>query len=263
MIVGEVFPTSTTPSTWSVWKDFFEKLSFGDVSAIGMIAGRPYLNYSLMYSFLMKIMRKHERVMDMTSDSIGVPLEGLEVPPYPVSMKTLLFQVVPREFKNERKKAELKKNISEFLPMIQDRCQELVHRIGETQEKDALISFWVEAISPLLNDLYLLQDKMNEDLEGLNRKLDKEVRAHLGQDEANMLLTTASGSSGELASLGPLIGLSRLKKGEMDRGDYLKRYGHRAPNENELAEPRPYEDPDWIDKQLAAFSNNSFFLSKV
>jgi pyruvate,water dikinase len=37
----------------------------------------------------------------------------------------------------------------------------------------------------------------------------------------------------------------------MHRETYLLRYGHRGPGENELSEPRPYEDPNWIDKQLA------------
>jgi hypothetical protein len=27
MIAGEVFPTTTTPSTWSVWQDYFSMLS--------------------------------------------------------------------------------------------------------------------------------------------------------------------------------------------------------------------------------------------
>lgn len=62
MIVGEVFPTATTPSTWSVWHDFFRKLSLANTPSIERIAGRPYLNYSLMYSFLLKLTRKHERV---------------------------------------------------------------------------------------------------------------------------------------------------------------------------------------------------------
>ena len=58
-------------------------LSMGDIPTIERIAGRPYLNYSLMYSFLIKIMRKHERVMNMTKDSIGVPPAGVEVPSVP------------------------------------------------------------------------------------------------------------------------------------------------------------------------------------
>jgi pyruvate,water dikinase len=77
----------------------------------------------------------------------------------------------------------------------------------------------------------------------------------LGDDEASAMLTTIS-SSGELASLGPLTGLSRLSKGELSREEYLLRYGHRGPHENELAEPRPYEDPDVVDRQLAEFSES-------
>ena len=82
MIVGEVFPTAITPSTWSVWQDFFGKLSMGDAPAIENIADRPYLNYSLTYSFLLKITRKHERVMSVIKDSIGVPPPGVDIPSF-------------------------------------------------------------------------------------------------------------------------------------------------------------------------------------
>jgi hypothetical protein len=72
MIVGEIFPTATTPSTWSVWQELLSKMSLGDAPAIGNIAGRPYLNYSLTYSFLLKLVRTQERVMGVIKDSIEV-----------------------------------------------------------------------------------------------------------------------------------------------------------------------------------------------
>ena len=118
MIVGEVFPSATTPSTWSVWADFFSNLVCGDVPAIGNIAGRPYLNYSLLYSFLLKTMRKHERVMSMIRDSVGIPPQGVDIPPLAVPMRTVLFRVLPREFRNELEKTRLKKSASEFLAMM-------------------------------------------------------------------------------------------------------------------------------------------------
>jgi pyruvate,water dikinase len=93
---------------------------------------------------------------------------------------------------------------------------------------------------------------MNEELNLLTRKLKAELTRLLGGDEANALLTTIS-SAGELASVGPLVGLSQLSSGELSREEYLQRYGHRGPHENELAEPRPYEDPAWLDRQLAEF----------
>jgi len=252
MIVGEVFPTTTTPSTWSVWEELFSSLSFGDVSAIGNIAGRPYLNYSLTYSFLLKLTRKHERVMGVIKDSIGVPPAGVDIPSFPVPWKTVLFQLLPREFRKELKKGKLKRDALEFLAGIRDRCHELGRRI-EGAQGDELISLWKDDIMPPWLEIHLLQDKMNEELQGLTRRLKTELTKLLGEDEASIMLTTIS-SAGELASLGPLAGLSRLSKGELSREEYLRRYGHRGPNENELAEPRPYEDPEAVDRQLAEFN---------
>jgi phosphohistidine swiveling domain-containing protein len=254
MLVGEVFPTAITPSTWSVWQDFFGKMSMGDAPAIGNIAGRPYLNYSLTYSFLLKITRKHERVMGVIKDSIGVPPAGVDIPSFPVPWRTVLFQVLPAEFRKELKKGKLRKVAPEYLAAVRDRCQELRRRIGEVQG-DELISLWTAEIKPLWNEIHLLQDKMNEELQGLTRKLKTELSKRLGEDEANVLLTTISGA-GELASLGPLVGLSRLRSGELSCQEYLQRYGHRGPHENELAEPRPHEDTAWLDSQLAEFEKS-------
>jgi phosphohistidine swiveling domain-containing protein len=254
MIVAEVFPTTTTPSTWSVWGELFSSLSFGDVSAIGNIAGRPYLNYSLTYSFLLKLTRKHERVMAVIKDSIGIPPTGVDIPSFPVPWKTVLFQLLPSEFRKELKKGRLRRDAPEFLAGIRDRCHELGRRI-EGAPGDELVSLWRHDIRPLWHQMHLLQDKMNEELQGLTRRLKAELTKLLGEEDASAMLTTIS-SAGELASLGPLAGLSRLSKGELSREEYLRLFGHRGPHENELAEPRPYEDPQAVDRQLAEFNES-------
>jgi hypothetical protein len=38
--VGEVFPRTTTPSTWPVWQELLRNMSLGDIPAYGNIAGR-------------------------------------------------------------------------------------------------------------------------------------------------------------------------------------------------------------------------------
>jgi phosphohistidine swiveling domain-containing protein len=254
MMVGEVFPTAMTPSTWSVWQDYFDMLSMGGVPTIGPIAGRPYLNYSLMYSFLIKIMRKHDRAMSLVKDSVGVPPSGVDIPSFPVSWRTVLLRVLPHEAMNEMKKARLRKSAPEFLAKVRERCQELQRRI-ESSSQDELIAFWAKEIRPLWQESHPLQDKMNEELNLLTRGLKTELTKLLGDEDANALLTTIT-STGELASVGPLVGLSRLSRGELSREEYLQQYGHRGPHENELAEPRQYEDPDWLDNQLAEFSES-------
>jgi len=256
LFMGEVFPEPTTPSSWSVWNTWFDQLSFGDVPTIGNIAGRPYLNYSLTYSLMFSLMRKRERVMAMIGDSVGAPPDGVDIPAFPVSMKTFVFRVIPREFKNELKKATLTRDAPGFLQVVQTRCRQIRHQIQGIERRDALLRTWSEGIFPLWEDLRLLQDKTNETLQGGTRKLKQELTRLVGEAQANTLLATASGSGGELASLGPLAGLNKLQSGEMGRGEYLERYGHRGPNENELAEPRPYEDPGWVDRQLAALGQS-------
>jgi phosphohistidine swiveling domain-containing protein len=248
MIVGEVFPTATTPSTWSVWEDFFSMLSMGDIHTIESIAGRPYLNYSLTYSFMLKIMRTHARVMAMVKDSIGIPPAGVEIPPFPVSWKTVLLQVLPQEARNQLKKNKLRKNAPEYLETVRIRCQQLKAGILHAS-KDELITLWTEEIRPLWNEIHPLQDKMNEELMQLTQRLKTDLTKELGEGQANALLTTIS-SAGELISLGPLVGLSKVRLGELSREEYSQRYGHRGPHENELFELRPYEDPCWLDTQL-------------
>jgi pyruvate,water dikinase len=216
-----------------------------------------------MYSFMLKFMRSHEKIIEYAGDSIGVPPAGMDIPPYPISMRTIIFQLLPSEIGNSLKKARLKKDVTGYLTSVQARCQAWYHQIGEVSEPQTLISLWREQIDPLFREVHLFLDAFNEDLQKQSRDLKKELTVLVGRDDASILLTTISSDSGELASLGPLIGLSRLKRGEIDRQVYLKRYGHRTPNENELAEPRPSEDPDWLDKQLEALTKSPVEVSEL
>jgi len=233
----------------------------GDSATIERIAGRPYLNYSLMYSFLAKIARKQERVVGLIKDSVGLPPAGVDIPPFPVSWRTVLLQVLPHEARNELRKARLRKSAPDFLAMVRERCQELGYRI-ESASGDELIALWTNEIRPLWKEIHPLQDKMNEELNLLARKLKAELTSLLGDDEANALLTTIS-SAGQLASVGPLIGLFKLSGGELSRQEYLQQYGHRGPHENELAEPRSYEDPGWLDRQLAEFNTSPIDVAEL
>jgi pyruvate,water dikinase len=261
MNVGEVFPTTATPSAWSVWQELLSNMAFGDIPAYGNIAGHLYLNYSLTYSFLLKTTRKHARAMAVIGDAIGTPPAGVDVPSFPVSWGTILFKLVPREFGNEVKKNKLRKSAPEFLAAVRERCPGLKRRIEEAQG-GALISLWTDDIRPMWKEVYLLQDKMNEELAALTRKLKAMVTKLLGEKDANALLATIS-NAGELDSLGPLVGLSQVRSGELSRVKYMQRFGHRGTYENELSEPRPYEDPAWLDWQLAEFEKAPFDVNMM
>lgn len=59
-------------------------------------------------------------------------------------------------------------------------------------------------------------------------KLDKKLTELVGKEDAGSLLSNLRRDSG-LASLGPVIGISKILKGEMSREEYLMEYGHRGP----------------------------------
>jgi len=253
----EIFPLAARPSTWSVWQILFDRLSMGPGHpSFGNIAGRFYVNYSMMYSMMMKIMRKHERVMQMLGDTVGLPPQGMDIPPYAIPMRTLLLELIPREMRNESTKRRLKKDRPEFLATIPGRCRRLRQQISETEDKAALVSLWLEETKPLFVDLFTLQDALNEDFSLQNRGLRKDLRDLLGEKDANALLSTVGSGSDRLASIGPLLGLSKLTSGKMDREEYLERYGHRGAYENYLFMPRPYEEPAWLDRQIEEFNQS-------
>jgi pyruvate,water dikinase len=74
----------------------------------------------------------------------------------------------------------------------------------------------------------------------------------VGEGDANAMLTGLHGGGGALASLGPVLGLGELARGDIDAAEYLRRWGHRCPDEFEISVPRPAEEPGWVDRQLAA-----------
>ena len=87
-------------------------------------------------------------------------------------------------------------------------------------------------------------------------KLRRELLELLGPDDTIALLSNVSTEDETLASLGVVAGLDRLRRGQTSREEYLKAYGHRGPHEIELSIPRPAEDPNWIDEQLAGLEHS-------
>jgi pyruvate,water dikinase len=72
----------------------------------------------------------------------------------------------------------------------------------------------------------------------------------MGEEDADLMLSGIGAGGEELSSLGPLMGLHDVARGRMTREEYTRKHGHRGANEYELSEPRPSEDPGWLDRQL-------------
>ncbi|MFW9996344.1 MAG: PEP/pyruvate-binding domain-containing protein [Candidatus Odinarchaeota archaeon] len=250
-LMVDIFPDIVTTSTWSLLTNFYREVESGGklpgFEKTGLIAGRPYLNVSGVYSVMKKI-TGDKKARDYLESMIG-EFPDIEIPIVPVTAKQLLFDFIPGELKWERKKGKYRKNLQTFLETLPERCQNLMQKIQETSGKRELIVIWQDEVIPLFNEGMLTQIALNEDYLGPHLSLSSELKKLPGE-EPKRLLTTIGGNSDQLESIGPLIGLAKILKGEMSYEDYLHEYGHRSSNENELSDPRPIEIEGWLDKQL-------------
>ncbi|MBN1287781.1 MAG: pyruvate, phosphate dikinase [Anaerolineae bacterium] len=245
---GEIFTEVMTPGTRSVWKIVFDRLGTKDLPGVGIIGGRPYMNVSFLYSFLKTFMRSHDKTLRFVQARLNINIpEGMRVPEAPMSLKTLVFGILLPQIKLEWGKARLERRRAEVVGSAAERCRRLRAHI-EPAGAPALIALWRGELKPLFTDLFALQDASNEQVSQRTDTLQKELTALVGEADANALL--ASTGTGELASLGPLVGLTQVARGEMTRETYIAQYGHRGPYENYLYIPRPVEDPGWLDAQL-------------
>lgn len=252
--VGEAIPHVMTPITWSIVQRFMTDAMFEQNIAghllYGNIGGRFYLNLSVMAGMAAAFGMKG-KIDHATEQVFGRLPEGLQMPDPKISRWKLLKELLPTAFRAKRRVQANLKELPNFLQTAAKRSEEL--RLASKQAKSApeLVNLWHDKIEPFFRQAcQMLQAAGKQDGTGLTEAR-RELRDRVGETDANTLLTGLHGSSGELASLGPLLGLTKVANGEMSRDEYARLYGHRSTDEFEISIPRPAEDPDWIDRQLA------------
>ena len=260
----EAVPDVMTPSTWSLWQIYYveanpvklpERYPFA-----GNICGRPYLNLSLvvsMYRAVGKDIRK-----EMHGDIIGSIQPDLDIPIIPFSPLHVIWMVLPGMIKARRYASRGRGTLSEFLSATPQWCREMRSQIQDTQDQDTLIYLWQKTVKPYFSHACNLLRSVTMRFTDSSNQIRLDLLRLTGEAEANILLSTCGEEnrcdthSANLESLMPLLGLSKVVRGEMSREDYLERYGHRGPHELELYSTGSEEDPGWLDKRLADSSQS-------
>jgi pyruvate,water dikinase len=251
------------PSTWSIWQIFFNEIQEWEVKgihAVGNIAGRPYLNMSMMLSVVSKIYGKN-RGPKMLEPSFG-KLPDATFPLIPLSFWDILG-IIPGEFAWQRKVKRLTKEIPEFIKTNPGRCDAVIEEIKGADTCEQLHVLWREKVKPLFIQNGLMLKTINEHYQGPWMNLAGELKKLVGKEEADILMSTIGNTSEELANLGVMNGVSRVARGELSRDEYLEIHGHRFPDEWHLPALRPYEDPTWLDEQIQVYNANPFNLEKI
>ena len=260
---GEAIPQVMTPLTWSIQQQIYEawQLLPGYQSS-GNIGGRIYLNLSIYASVLDALGKNKQGIMRFLEGLLYTRIpESLEIPLIPLSKWSkvaVLFNfggIIIKQMRAVRK-------LPGFLSENAAWCERAQQQIHQTSEKAKLTFLWHNEILPhLQNTVWSVMGSVTQ-FSDYTIKLRRELIELLGPEDADKLIsglsgsTDVSGSSGLLASLGPVLGIAKVSRREIDRTEYIAQYGHRGPNEFELSIPRPAEDPGWLDQQLAQFEKS-------
>lgn len=253
--VGEAMPDVMTPCTWSLGQVLIaHAMPITEIDGyrlLGNIGGRVYMNWSLIETIGTAVGVSRKKLAEGTEQAFGRLPHNLEVPLVPLSRWRILRTVLPLALRMRRRVHANLRQFPEFLATAPARCDTLHAKIAATTSAEDLVELWQAEIEPFfLLCCHMLEAGARRDGSTIIT-VRRDLRALVGEADANALTAGLHAETSQLASLEPLLGLAQLARGEIDRATFARRYGHRGPHELEVSRPRPAEDPDWIDRQLA------------
>ncbi|TCP56415.1 pyruvate,water dikinase [Tamaricihabitans halophyticus] len=258
--VGEAIPDVMTPCTWSLAKmllaDTMAATQLPGYNGFGNIGGRLYLNVSTTAAIAGVMGMSQAKFRSLTEDVFGKLPEETDIPRIPVSRLDIAKALIPVLWRVSRRIRQNARRMPRFLENAVAESARLRKRIGEVNDPKRLAEFWRRELLPYFRTCCQMMEAATR--QGGNSPVHTRNQLRAMVDEADAAaLFGGLASGGELASLGPVIGLSKLAKGEFDRETFRDEYGHRGPHEYEVSIPYPAEDSDWVDAQLAAFRESS------
>jgi pyruvate,water dikinase len=254
--VGEAMYVVMTPFTWSMMQTAFSELNIlPGHSAVGNIGGRLYQNSTVGISVLSALGQNVEQVAKELGGVRQEYLENMDLYMTPLAEATF-FSILPKALRLRRKQKAGLKNLEAYLVENPGWCRAACQRIQAIESQDELVRILKQELIPRSQKAFWHNYATALQYGELVSQLRNKLTALVGAEDADALLSNVSCEDDLLASLGPMIGLSRVACGEISRADYLEQWGHRAALETEAAVPRPLEDPDWLDQQLASFAQS-------
>ncbi|NRT36537.1 pyruvate,water dikinase [Clostridium beijerinckii] len=261
--VGEAMSDVFTPLSWSIIRALDEEQMTipGYYLFSGNICGRSYTNISYALSLYPAFGKDIKSLIKTMSEVFGQMPEEIEIPIYPFSKLGLIKGMAPKLKYRLKNIIKASKEIPEHLNESPDWCRKMTETIKEVQTKEELIDLWRTEILPFNFKALWIALAGGRKMVIANKLKDGLIKV-AGIEDTNTLMSNFRGDS-SLESLGPIIGISKIITGEMNREEYRMKYGHRGPHEFELSIPHPGEDEAWLEKQIEEFKNSNTDVEKL
>jgi rifampicin phosphotransferase len=258
--LGEAIPDVMTPATWSFVQLFMTRAisppHLPGYNGYGRVGGRFYMNVSMSGSLAGAVGIPMGRFITLSEPVFGKLPPCEEIPRVPLPRWKIIRLMLPIVVTVVRRARTNQKRLPEFVASAASRCDHLRAEIQRIDDAGALADAWHSRVEPFFieaSDMLAAAGAGGAALLSVPNKL----AALIGQADATVLLSGQQAGAGQLASLGPVIGLAQLARGEIDRATFLGLYGHRSSHEIEVSVPRPAEDAAWIDQQLTRLKDTS------
>jgi pyruvate,water dikinase len=252
--IGEAMGGMVTPFSWSVILELFAHgMGTPTTPAAGLVAGRGYINVSILVSTLGKLGLGQDFILDRFSQLLGQIPDHLQIPAIKVSWGELLSYLF-RQLSSLLRSMLTQKR---FLKWIQEECpawcEMKFKEIEQCRNNQDLLEFYdgfeltgfrTFTMVVFFANLFLFRQV----------RLKSELARTLDSEELETMLSGLGGEQ-QLQSMGPLMAISAMMKGQMTREEFSRSYGHRGPMEAEFAQPRTGEDPDWINKLISQWQD--------
>ncbi|MCE6997476.1 pyruvate, phosphate dikinase [Saccharothrix sp. S26] len=241
----EAVPSVMTPATWSFARALAQPPIAGHPTS-GNIGGRFYLDLSAALAVGQALGLTRGGFMQRAVELyFGRIPAGVEVPPLPLSRWAVLRAAIGAALPFLRQGREFRAKIDGLLASAPARAERLHAAFRAAATPAELLALWESDVDEVLHVDAKVFDSGARTGSMSSVKLRRKLVVLVGEDDTTALLTGAHGAAGELESLGPVLGLARLRRGEITREEYARQYGHRFADEFEVSAPRPAEDPGW------------------
>ncbi len=253
--VGEAMPDVLTPATWSMVQLFLHDVmatsSVPPYLSYGRVGGRIYLNLSVAATLSRAVGVSEKHFRRLTQEVFGRIPDDLALPLVDAPRLTILQSVAPVAIHVLRSAARDIRRFDRYLDTHAQLCVERRGQIATVTDRRELAGLWRSAILPEFHTISWMLSAATRSSGVSFVTTRQRLQRLVGDTDANAITAGLGAHSGELASLGLLDGLEQLASGQIDRETFNVTYAHRGPHEFEIATPRPGEDPEWIDAQLA------------
>lgn len=259
---GEAVSAVMSPLTWSIMRMSFSELdTIPGYSSVGNIGGRLYQNVSVMAATFRALGRNFK---DLVIEMGGLRREDASrLNEYLMPLQGATFlTILPKAIRMQRKQRAVMKNLDAFVVSNPVWCADMRRRIQVARNSKELISLLDTLLSYSLEAFWRTVATALRYGE-LVAPLRSELLERVDASDADALLSNVSHPDGMLESLGPMVGIMRVARGEMTRQIYLEKWGHRGLLEAEISEPRPAEDPEWIERQLATIASSPVDVDRM